>query len=146
MIEIEIDKKLPSVNHLYWHRGNIKILKTEARELREYIKTKVLLQALDKDIEDLKDKALWVKVEVHESWYTKKGTIAKKDIANKEKFFIDSVFKALDLDDKQIFVHEMIKINNSIEKAKITIKEMPDIRYLDITLGGNCSEIKGSIN
>jgi len=37
MIKIIIPFKTPTVNHLYWHKGNMKILTTPAREFRKKI-------------------------------------------------------------------------------------------------------------
>ncbi|KKL27343.1 hypothetical protein LCGC14_2386060, partial [marine sediment metagenome] len=50
-----------------------------------------------------------------------KGTVAKKDISNREKFLIDSVFKSLEIDDKFIWKHTMKKIESESEKAIIRI-------------------------
>ena len=42
MIQITIPFKTPTVNHLYWHRGNIKIMTKEAKELRKEIEDIIL--------------------------------------------------------------------------------------------------------
>lgn len=112
--------KTPTVNHLYGNwRGRV-VLKTTAKILRE--KIFALVDDLDKkEINKLKDQELLVCVWVHENWYTKKGTVAKKDVANREKFLIDSVFKALDLDDKMIFSHSMMKVQDTKEYASVCI-------------------------
>ncbi len=120
MIEITIPKKTPTVNHLYWHRGNIKILTKEARELRDFISRTVRLTK--PDCFEFAEKKLIVQVDIYENWFTKKGLVAKKDISNREKFLIDSVFKALDMDDKFIFIHGLRKVQSeSEEKAVIKI-------------------------
>jgi len=110
MIKIKIPFKTPSINHLYYHRGNMKILTKEARELKEEIKQIVYKSR--------------VEVEIHENWLTKKGEIKKKDIANREKFLIDSVFAALGMDDKFIFEHSMKKVQDDQEFAVITIQKL----------------------
>ena len=56
-------------------------------------------------VEKLKNKELSLTVEIFEDWYTKKGAVRKKDLANREKFLIDSVFRSLGLDDSYIFKH-----------------------------------------
>ena len=122
MIKIVIDKKTPSVNHLYGHNrlGHF-YLKKEGKELREYIFNK-LKDSISKDkLKDFHDIKLSVAVEIHENWYTKKGAVKKKDVANREKFLIDSVFNALGLDDCFIFEHVMLKVQSEDEKAAITI-------------------------
>lgn len=70
------------------------------------------------------DKPLRVIVEVHEDWFCKNGSVKKKDISNREKFLIDSIFDALGLDDKFIFEHQMKKIQSTEEKAVISIEEI----------------------
>jgi Holliday junction resolvase RusA-like endonuclease len=124
MIQITIDRKTPSVNHLYGHnrRGHF-YLKKEGRDLREYIISKVrgyVLRNSDK-IKKLRDVQLSLTVQIFENWFTKKGTIRKKDVANREKFLIDSVFKGLGLDDSYIFEHTMFKVQSMEEKAVIVI-------------------------
>jgi len=122
MIKIIIDKKTPSVNHLYGHNkfGHFYI-KKEGRELREYILKKVKNKIPKGKLKHFQDIKLIVSVDIYENWFTKKGTVKKIDIANREKFLIDSVFNALGLDDCFIFEHIMKKIQSRDEKAMITI-------------------------
>ena len=121
IMKIKIPFKTPTYNHLYWHRGNMKIMKTEANELREEIK-KIVLKSLPFVCPNLND-GLKVTVEIHENWFTKKGLVARKDISNREKFLTDSVFKALEVDDKFIFEHTLLKVQDEEEFAIIKIKE-----------------------
>ena len=120
MIEILIPFRTPSINKLYWHRGNMKILTKEARELREKIQ-KIVLDSIEGIIFD-DTKEYEIVVEIHENWYTKDGRIKKVDISNREKFLVDSIFKSLEIDDKQIFKHTMIKKQSDKEFAIVTIK------------------------
>lgn len=107
---IKIPFKTPTINHLYWHRGNIKIMKKEAKELREEIKEIVNKTKIEvTEFSDFKDKPLKVVVTIYEDWYCLNGTVKRKDIANREKFLIDSVFDALGIDDKFIFENTIIK-------------------------------------
>jgi len=124
MIQIVIDRKTPTINHLYYHKGNIKVLSNEGREIRRYIEKKVSEQISRESVEKLKNKKLSLKVEIFENWYTKKGKVRKKDLANREKFLIDSVFKSLGLDDSYIFEHTMFKIQGDEEKVKVTISKL----------------------
>jgi len=110
MIEIKLPFKTPTINHLYWHRGNIKIMKTEAKKLREEIRE--IVQSDTCGLHDISDSKLKVRVEIHENWFCKNGSIKRKDVANREKFLIDSVFAALGIDDKFIFEHNIVKIQN----------------------------------
>ena len=122
MIQITIPKKTPSINHLYGQHGYRKFLKPEGRELRQYILRCIAQTTFS--YEDLKETKLNVTVDIYENWLTKKGLVARKDIANREKFLIDSVFQALGIDDKFIFKHTMNKIQSKTEKAIIKIEEI----------------------
>ena len=121
MIEIKLPFKTPTINHLYWHKGNIKIMKTEAKKLREEIK-EIVIKSLPFFCPNLND-GLKVIVEIHEDWLCKNGSVKRKDVANREKFLIDSVFDGLGIDDKFIFEHNIIKIQDDNEFALIKIKE-----------------------
>ncbi len=121
---IRIPFKTPTCNHLYWHRGNMKIMTTEAKRLREEIKDIIDMKKVVGEISsDFYANLSHIKleVEIHENWYTKKGDVARKDIANREKFLIDSIFKAFDIDDKYIFEHKFIKVQDDEEFAIIKI-------------------------
>ena len=119
---IKIPFKTPTINHLYWHRGNMKIMKTEAKKLREEIKK--IVQSDTSGLYDIQDCKLSVQCEIHENWFTKKGDVARKDIANREKFLIDSVFDGLGIDDKFIFEHKFTKIQNDQEFALVKINSL----------------------
>lgn len=117
---IKIPFRTPTINHLFWHRGNMKIMKTEAREIREEIK-KICQR---KNSIKLNGKKLRLNVEVYENWHTKKGEVKKMDISNREKFLVDSIFLGLGLDDKFIFEHTMKKIQSDKEKSVVKIEEI----------------------
>jgi len=116
---IKIPFKTPTVNHMYFNWNNRRILTKEARELKKEILeiVKKVKQPFNKKI------FLKVNVKIYEDWFTKKGEIKRKDISNREKFLIDSIFEALGLDDKQIFIHTMKKKQSSKEYAEIIIEE-----------------------
>lgn len=120
MIEIIIPFKTPSINNLYGHFQNRTYLKHEGRKIRKEIIE--LIHESDSLHSFTDNDTLELTVEVNEDWYTKKGTIKKVDVANREKFLIDSVFEALGIDDRQIFSHTMIKVQNDTKEfSKITI-------------------------
>lgn len=121
---IEIPFKTPTINHLYGQHGVRKYLKPEAKKLREEIKM-ICLSCLGHGDYDLgRMKKLSIHVSIYEDWYTKKGEVKRKDISNREKFLVDSVFDALGIDDKMIFKHTMEKIQSNKEKAVIKIEEL----------------------
>ena len=103
---------------MYGRKGFRTYLKPEGRELREYIVSQV------KGRKSLPTGKLKVKVDIYENWLTKKGEVKRVDIANREKFLIDSIFEGLGIDDKYIFLHEMQKIQSIEEKAIITISSI----------------------
>ena len=126
-MEIIIPFKTPTVNHLYGQRpggfGRARFIKPEARKIRQKI-----LELIDElprcMIDDLpKDRQLKVTILIYENWYTKQGVVKRKDIANREKFLIDSVFSALEIDDRFIFEHTMKKVQSDEEKVVITIEQ-----------------------
>lgn len=90
-------------------------MKSEAKELRKEIENIV------RPMPEFNGHKLSVEVEVHENWLCKNGSIKKKDILNREKFMIDSIFGALQVDDKYIFDHRMIKVQD-LEKEFCVIK------------------------
>ncbi len=121
MIKIIIPFKTPSINHLHGHnKFGAFYLKPEAKELRKEIKK--IVDATHQIISQ-KEVPLKIVVEIHENWYTQKGTVKKIDVANREKFLIDSVFEALGMDDKFIFEHIMKKVQSKNEKAIVMIYE-----------------------
>ena len=126
VIEIRLDMKTPTVNHLYGQRpggfGRARFLKPEARALRKEIEEIVWNTSVD-PIRDPPRK-LKVSVDIHEDWFTKKGDVKRKDVANREKFLIDSVFGSLGIDDKMIFEHTIRKVQDSKEFAVIKIEVM----------------------
>jgi Holliday junction resolvase RusA-like endonuclease len=118
-MKIELPFKTPTINHLYGQRGFRKYLKPEAKKLREEIA--MLIPKQDDWMSD--DTKLSITVDIYEDWFTKTGTIKKKDIGNREKFLVDSIFNVLNMDDKQIFEQRMRKIQSNEEKAVIEIKQ-----------------------
>jgi Holliday junction resolvase RusA-like endonuclease len=122
MLKIEIPFKTPSINHLYGQHGVIKFLKPEAKKLREEIEEIIFNSSDLTNKSELREKRLKVLVEIHEDWLTKKGEIKRKDVSNREKFLVDSIFESLGLDDKFIFEHSMRKVQSHEEKAVITIE------------------------
>jgi len=121
MITIKIPFKTPTVNHLYGRAGIRSYLKPEAKKMREEITSIIIKQGLQYPL-DLIGKNLKVIVEVYEDWYTKKGTVKRKDVSNREKFLIDSVMNAIGIDDKFIFNHSMIKCQSEEEYCLIKIE------------------------
>lgn len=106
------------MNHLYFNWNNRRILTKEARNLKKEIKELIVNQAFPLFSIDGK---LKVKVDIYEDWYCENGSIKKKDLLNREKFLVDSVFEALGMDDKFIFEYQTKKIQSTKEKAIIEI-------------------------
>ena len=121
-MKITIPFKTPTINHLYGFRGFHKFITKEAKEVKKKISEIVK--------KTMKEQYIWtgeitpkliVIIEIYENWLTQKGEIARKDISNREKFLMDSIFEALEIDDKLIFEHTMKKIQSTEEKAIVTI-------------------------
>ena len=118
-VEVIVPFKTPSVNHLYGiNKGGIKYLKPEAKQMKE----KIAEILSGQDFSSLAGATeLRAEVHIYENWYTKKNTVKKIDIANREKFLIDAVFDAIGIDDKHIFEEEMKKIQSNEEMAVVRI-------------------------
>ena len=112
---ITIPFKTPTINHLHGFRGHFQYLKKDAVELKKKIKEIVEEQ---KPIIP-RDSKLAVLVDVYENWYYKNGKVKKVDVANREKFLIDSVFEALGIDDKWIWVQQMTKMQSEGEEKSV---------------------------
>ena len=125
-MNIIIPFKTPTINHLYGQHGFRKYLKPDAVKLRKEIID------ICKNLVCSKGK-LKVEVNIHENWYTKKEKVKIKDIANREKFLIDSIFKALKIDDKMIFKHTMEKIQDTKEYAIVNIQSYLELNGSDQT-------------
>lgn len=118
---ITIPIKTPSVNHIYFNWKNRRILTKEARDLKQEIQEFIDEQIDYLDLPEYHDKTLSVTVDVYENWYTKKKLVARKDVSNREKWLIDSIFDILALNDKFIFKHTMNKVQSTEEKSIIRI-------------------------
>jgi len=120
-MKIKIPFKTPTINHLYWHKGSVRIKKQTAKDLELQI-----IEICAKKKHKFNGKLLKVRVDIHENWFFKNGKVAQKDIANREKFLIDCIFKGLQIDDRQIWENTMKKVDNSMEEfAVVTIEELP---------------------
>jgi Holliday junction resolvase RusA-like endonuclease len=117
-MKIIIPFRTPTINHMYWHRGNIKIMTTEAKKIRADI-NEIVCKLNSKK---LQGKQLKVIIDIYEDWKTKKGELKKKDVLNREKFLNDSVFESLGIDDKFIFEQTFRKIQSNEEKSVIEIE------------------------
>ena len=116
---ITIPFKTPSINHLHGHnKFGAFYLRPEAKKLREEIKE----ICHNFNSEKLNEKKLKVITEIYEDWLTKKGLIKRVDVSNREKFLIDSVFDAINIDDKFIFEHTMKKVQSDQEFAIVKIE------------------------
>lgn len=118
MIIIKIPFKTPTINHLYGRAGIRSYLKPAAKKMRDEIGFIIGKLGLHYP-EELMGKNLKVRVEVYEDWYTKKNTVKRKDVANREKFLIDSVMDAIGIDDKFIFEHHMVKCQDEDEEYSL---------------------------
>lgn len=120
-LKITLPFKTPSINHLYGQHGFRKFLTKEAKELRGKISS-ILASIPKNEIDLLRDQKLRLYVGIYEDWQCKNGSVARKDISNREKFLIDSIFESFQLDDKFIFEHIMTKVQSKEEKAVITLE------------------------
>ena len=126
MVVITINEKTPSMNHLYSQsKFGRRFMTPKAKVLKLRIINSTSEQAKQQNfiLNDWREKLLKVTVEIHEDWWTLKDTVKKKDIANKEKFLIDSIMDGLDLDDSFIWEHTMRKVDSEVFKAVVKIEQ-----------------------
>ena len=115
---IEIPFKTPTVNQMYSTFKGRRIKSKEARKKAEDVAK--LLMGIKHDI--LPSHKLSVTIQVYGNWINKDGSIKIRDVANYEKFIIDSVFSALKINDCQIFEITMRKIQGE-DMAKVIIEK-----------------------
>jgi hypothetical protein len=99
-------------------------LKKEGVEQRKKIVATIPQEVRD-TMAGFKEK-IKVEVKIHENWYYKNGEIKRADIANREKFLIDSIFEALGIDDRLIFEYttEKVQVEDKKDyKAVVVLKE-----------------------
>ena len=114
------------MNHLYSQsKFGRRFMTPKAKILKSRIINTTSEQAKQQNfiLNDWREKLLKVTVEIHEDWWTLKDTVKKKDIANKEKFLIDSIMDGLDLDDSFIWEHTMRKVDSEVFKAVVKIEQ-----------------------
>jgi len=124
---ITLPFKTPTVNHLYFNWKGRTIKTKEAKELKKEILELVGGSWNEIQSRQIKDKTLKVVVEVYEDWLCKDGSVKKKDVANREKFIIDSVFDSLGIDDKYIYELIIRKVQSEKEQAIIKIEVYNEI-------------------
>lgn len=117
-MQITIPGLPPTTNHMFLTRGRFRILSPEARKFKEMVEALVVSLQLDPP-----EGKLIVAIRLHSPrWLLKDGLrIRKMDIQNREKAVIDSVFKALGVDDSSIWLISMEKVVDIEERTEITI-------------------------
>jgi len=116
-MEIKLDYKIDmSVNSMYRTTRYGKFLTRAALIKRAQIITDVK-KMNNVGTEYLQDKKLSIGIIFTENWYCLNGEIRKADLDNRLKFLIDSVFKALDLEDKMIFEIYTKKEQSELEES-----------------------------
>jgi len=116
-----------SVNSMYRVTRRGKFLKREALNLRTRIEkdVKALLEYKKEEWGGLKGKELTVGIIFIENWMCKNGEVRRADLDNRLKFLIDSVFDALELDDKMVYeIYARKEQNELAESTTITINEL----------------------
>lgn len=121
-MKIIIPFKTPTINQMYatWNGNRVK--SKEARDLALKVIDLIKPLKLKKPKNELK-----VTIEVYSNWYNKDKTIKHRDIANLEKFIIDSVFNALGIDDSLIFELILKKVDSNEEKSILYIEELSNL-------------------
>ena len=82
-----------------------------------------LIKQVENTKHELQDKHLKVYIEIHEDWFFKNGKPKQADIANREKFMVDSIFKGLGIDDRWVWEIKMKKVDDGKEFSIVRIEE-----------------------
>ena len=118
-----------SVNSMYF--GGLKFQRTrvltpEARNLR----SKIIYDTKQQILGDVFDRGDKLRVEIYffDNWHNLDGGIKRRDIDNRLKFLIDSVFLGYEIDDSQIFelVAYKRQVANDEHPATVVIMEKID--------------------
>ena len=115
-MQITIPFKTPSVNHLYFVWQGRRIMTKEARKMKLLIKD--IVDSINRDFMHI-DQKLKVTAEIHEDWYFKNGNIKTSDVANREKFLIDAVFEALNINDNHIWQMTFKKVQDKEKEMAV---------------------------
>jgi Holliday junction resolvase RusA-like endonuclease len=117
-MQITIPGLPPTTNHLFLTRGRFRVLTPEARQYKEMVEKLVM----DLQLEPPEGR-LQVAIRLHSSRWLLKDQIRirKMDIQNREKAVIDSIFKALGVDDSNIWLISLEKVVDVEEKTEVTI-------------------------
>lgn len=128
MIHIKIPFKTPTVNSLY---VNVKTKQGKLIRImpEKYRKLKAMIEEIARDYKEnakyYQGKRLAVSIFITEDWLNKNKTIKKKDLANREKFIIDSIFPSLGIDDSFIWELSLFKEQSKfVEEVVIQIEEL----------------------
>lgn len=110
--------------YLTWTpRGGTRPMRIKSKEAKSQAE-EVKRIVLNSPTEILKGE-LQVSITIYSNWYNKNKTIKKRDIANLEKFIVDSIFSNLEeMDDSQIFQITMNKIQSDKEFTEVEINEI----------------------
>ena len=117
-MEIKLDYKIDmSVNSMYRTTRYGKFLTRAALIKRAQIIMDVKKIINISNDNELRNKNLSIGIIFKENWYCQNGEVKKADLDNRLKFLIDSVFKALDLEDKMIFEIYTKKEQSELEES-----------------------------
>ena len=115
----------PSTNHIYMIVPKRMILNKQAKQVKQdinkIVQTQIDLDRIDLNSLMVEGRKFKVDIEFYTKWYNKNGTIKKRDVANREKLLIDSIFETLGIDDKSIWDINLKKIHDETDKTIVNI-------------------------
>lgn len=134
-----------TINKTYFlkPRNNGKVLTPAARLMRARIINDVREQVKRYDVENNGidfDKPQEITILFIRDWFTQEGEVRKIDLDNRLKFLIDSIYTALNEDDKMIWRIETEKIQQDEDTARKQITNNKAYCYVTIT---NKEDIRG---
>lgn len=120
MITISIPCLPPSTNNAYATINDRRVPTRQSKTFKELVEWHTLAQTNRKPLKGILSVSLTF---YSETWFTKAGEPRVIDVANLEKLYVDSVFKALGMKDHMIFELKLRKLIGP-EQSIIRITQM----------------------
>lgn len=126
-LKFRLDGKIASVNTIYVRGRNGGVfISPEVRKYREDNKP-IVKEALKASGTKYENGIIKMSVKVCTNYFTKADEIRKVDIDNTAKQILDTVFPALDIDDKTVFELNLKKVHYEGQPyVEIKLKESPN--------------------
>ena len=116
-IEFKVPFIPPSANKIYWINYNERrvYLSEEARNFKTAVKSFMPLWEVDPSV------YLRFDISIYDNWYTKEGSVRKRDIQNLDKIIIDACCERLGIGDERVWERTIRKLSDDKLKDGFTV-------------------------